>query len=224
MTLAAYDAFADWYEQWATWPSGMLQYARHLLPRRLDGARVVDAACGHGRLSRELAALGAEVTGVDLSGELVRKASADSEAPLVTYRHADFSRLDDWWDGRPFEGAACEMALMDIADLDGVIEAVATVLRPGGWFVTTLVHPCFPGGDSGLSSWPPDGGYSAEGFWQSADHNPDGVRIRLGSYHRTLATYVNTLVRHGLRIEGIAEAAEVVPRFLAIGCVRTRTE
>ena len=38
------------------------------------GKRVLDLACGHGRISRELARRGARVVGVDLSGALLDRA------------------------------------------------------------------------------------------------------------------------------------------------------
>jgi len=226
VTVSAYDAFAGWYEQWADWPTSLFGYARHLLPDRLVGQRVLDVACGHGRLSRDLRAAQAEVVGVDISSELINKAwaSTPSGDTCVSFQQADVADVDAWWDGTPFDGAACEMALMDIADLDGAIRAVATVLRPGGWFVASMVHPCFPGNDAGLSSWPPEEGYSHEGHWTSANHNPEGVRIRLGSYHRTLATYANTLIRHGFAIQAIAEPSDTLPQFLALGCRRQATE
>jgi SAM-dependent methyltransferase len=220
--VSAYDAVATWYEQWATWPPALFGYGRDLMPEPLAGQLVLDVACGHGRLSRELHTAGARVVGVDLSAELVAKAraSATESHQDISYHHADIADLDAWWDGTPFDGAACEMALMDIADLDGAAKAIEAVLRPGGWFAASLVHPCFPGNVSGLSSWPPEAGYSREGYWTSSRHNPDGVRIRIGSHHRTLSTYVNTLIRHGLQISAIAEPEDAQPQFLAIGCRR----
>ncbi len=41
------------------------------LPERLDGARVLDAGCGTGMMTQELAARGAEVVAVDISPSLV---------------------------------------------------------------------------------------------------------------------------------------------------------
>ena len=102
---------------------------------------------------------------------------------------------DEWWDGAFFDGAVCEMAMMDIEDLDGTVNAVAATVRPNGWFLISMVHPCFPGGETGLSSWPVGKSYFDEGRWTSPDHNPDGVRRRVGSSHRTLSTYLNTAHR-----------------------------
>jgi hypothetical protein len=40
---------------------------------------------------------------------------------------------------------------MDIDDLAGSLSTVAAVLRPGGWFAASIVHPCFPGNELGCS-------------------------------------------------------------------------
>ncbi len=84
-----------------------------------------------------------------------------------------------------FDGAICEMAVMDIDDIHGAVHSVGAVVRPGGWFVISMVHPCFPGDEVGLSSWPPEQCYFREGRWSSPAHNPQGVRVRVGSSHRT---------------------------------------
>jgi 2-polyprenyl-3-methyl-5-hydroxy-6-metoxy-1,4-benzoquinol methylase len=94
---ARYDRFADWYPAWVGDGNGLIaDGVGELLPASIQGARVLDVACGHGRASRALASLGADVLGVDISAELVARArSIEDEHPLgVTYRVADIARPD----------------------------------------------------------------------------------------------------------------------------------
>ena len=214
---ARYDGFVDWYEQWTGDGPGLVAEHAGLLGR-LAGSRVLDVGCGLGRLSRYLAGHGAMVVGLDVSRAMLARAR-QSGANGIDYLPGDVATPGEWWDGEPFDGCTCELALMDIDDLTGTLAAVAGVLRPGGWFVASIVHPCFPGNEDGLSSWPP-AGYDTEGWWTSADHNPDGARIRVGATHRKLSTYLNGLSQVGLELETLLEPAAVVPTFLLWRCRR----
>ena len=46
------------------------------------------------------------------------------------YFEADVADLDRWWDGTAFDGAVCEMAMMDIDDLPATLSAIATTVCP----------------------------------------------------------------------------------------------
>src|SRR5580692_6046742 len=182
---ARYDEFAEWYEQWSGDRPPLIAAQNGLLPG-VTGDRVLDIGCGHGRMCRHLAGLGADVTGVDISAAMLGRARAAGPAE-ITYLHAD----------------------------------VTAVLRPGGWFVASIVHPCLPGTERGASSWPPGQGYGSEGWWLSPeDHNPDGVRIRVGATHRKLSTYLNALIDAGLEAECFIEPPSPVPTYLLWRCRR----
>ena len=71
--LARYDEYAEWYEQWIGDAPPLIAAHSGLLPA-LTGKRVLDIACGQGRLSRYLARMGADVTGVDISAAMLSKA------------------------------------------------------------------------------------------------------------------------------------------------------
>jgi len=217
-TLARYDEHAEWYEQWIGDAPPLIAAQPGLLPG-LGGQRVLDIGCGQGRLSRYLAEAGADVTGVDVSAAMLGKARASGPAGIA-YLHADVTGSPTWWDGRPFDGCTCELALMDIDDLAGALATVTTVLCPGGWFAASIVHPCIPGGERNLSSWPPDEGYDREGWWTSPDHSPGGARIRVGATHRKLSTYLNALLDAGLTPEVFAEPPAQVPTYLLWRCRR----
>ncbi len=217
---ARYDDIADWYETWvADHGDGLIaEGVGELLPSPLEGVRVVDVACGHGRASRALARRGARVVGIDLSHELISSARRIEAAEIlgITYHAANVADASRWWDGEAFDGALCEMAVMDMNDFAAVVHAVAATLRSAGWFVISMVHPCFPGNEAGLSSWPPDRSYFDEGWWTSTDHNPEGVRLRVGSTHRTLSTILNTLIDSRFTIERVVEPPAPVPTYLLI--------
>ena len=216
--LARYDEFAEWYERWVGDSPPLIAAHADLLPPVAD-QRVLDIACGQGRMSRYLAQLGADVVGVDISAAMLGKARAVGPEDIA-YVCADVTRPPAWWDGRPFDGCTCELALMDIDDLAGTLSTITTVLRPRGWFVASITHPCFPGSEAGRSSWPPGQGYEAEGWWTSPDHNPGGVRIRVGATHRKLSTFLNALLEAGLEPERFVEPPALVPTYLLWRCRR----
>lgn len=216
-TQARYDEFAEWYEQWIGDAPPLIAAHAGLLPV-VTGRRALDIACGQGRMSRYLASSGADVTGADISAVMLGKARAAGPED-ITYICADVTAHPAWWDGRPFDGCTCELALMDIDDLPGTLSTV-TVLRPGGWFAASIVHPCFPGSERGRSSWPPGQGYESEGWWTSPDHDPDGVRIRVGATHRKLSTVLNALLGAGLQAERFIEPPAPVPTYLLWRCRR----
>jgi len=164
-------------------------------------------------MSRYLASLGADVTGIEVSAVMLGKARAAGPGN-ITCIHAEVTAHPAWWDGRPFGGCPCELALMDIYDLAGTLPAVRAVLRPGGWFAASIVHPCCPGSERGRGSWPPGQGYESEGWSISPDHDPGGVRIRVGATHRKLSTVLNALLDAGLQADRSVEPPAPVPAYL----------
>ena len=152
------------------------------------GLRVLDVACGHGRLTRELARRGAEVVGVDVSGNLLGKArEREREEPLgIRYVHADVA-MAGILGNRQFDKVTCSFGLSDIDDLEGAIAAVSAALRPGGHFVFSILHPCFAGGQNVSGSWPTAGSYYDEGWWTAQDALST-LRRQVGANHRMLST------------------------------------
>lgn len=182
----------------------------------VSGRRVIDIACGEGRGSRALANSGADVVGVDISPTLLEIGRGREAAePLgIDYRLGDAGGLD-WFDGRLFDAAVCNHGFADISDLGAALDTVARVLRPGGIFVFSILHPCCPGaGPTTPSAWPPDRGYGSEGWWLA--DNP-GMRGKVGSNFRTLSTYLNALIAKGFQLQEVAEPlSDEVPMFLVV--------
>jgi SAM-dependent methyltransferase len=101
------------------------------------GRLTLDLGCGEGRLTRDLAALGHRVVGVDLSPSMVQ--AARETDPSGEYVHADIAHL-------PFEAGAADLAiafmsLMDTDNMPDAMREIARVLEPGALLIATVVHP-----------------------------------------------------------------------------------
>lgn len=84
MQMSRYDEHAAWF---VSYSQHWTPTSSHHLPAHLDGAHVLDLACGWGPLSRILAERGADVTGVELSKPLLDQ--AQGARPRETRAHGD---------------------------------------------------------------------------------------------------------------------------------------
>lgn len=110
----------------------------------IRGLETLDVGCGEGRNTRLFAGLGARMTGVDISGEMIALAQAEEERePLgIRYHQAAYEDLSSFEPGS-FDLVVSTMAFMDGAGYaDGIREAFR-VLRPGGTLAFSIIHPCF---------------------------------------------------------------------------------
>jgi len=121
------------------WPS----VEKLLCPQ--PGEKLLDIACGNGLTSRRLAHAGATVVAFDFSEEMIRAAKTCLNDDQIDYRVIDATDADALraLGSRTFDGALCNMALMDMSDIRPLMNAVASLLRPGGRFVFSITHPCF---------------------------------------------------------------------------------
>lgn len=111
------------------------------------GMRVLDAACGNGMYARRLAAVGADVVAFDFAPNLVARAQAypPPETGAIDYRvldATDEAALRTLGEGT-FDAVSCQMALMDMPVIEPLMRAAYALLKPGGCFVFSLVHPAF---------------------------------------------------------------------------------
>jgi len=139
---SAYDQMGPIYAQHAADSASNAHYDRPATLAALgpvDGLRVLDAACGPGLYTRELLALGAEVTAFDASQVMVDLALAE-----VGSR----ARVDRAVLGQPlpyaddeFDRAVCALAIHYASDRRAAYAEFYRVLRPGGVLVISAGHP-----------------------------------------------------------------------------------
>jgi len=93
-----------------------------------------------------MAELGATIVAFDYSGEFVARARERTPTGAAIQYHsldaADPAALMALGATR-FDKATCTMALMDMPEIGPLFAALPRLLRPGGSFVFSVLHPCF---------------------------------------------------------------------------------
>src|SRR5207248_6911437 len=111
------------------------------------GQVILEIACGNGVFSRRLASIGAQVVATDFSAGFLELAKArTTEHPeRIAYRLVDATDEGQLLalGQRRFDAAVCNMALMDMVTIEPLMRALAQLLRSGGRFVFSLLHPAF---------------------------------------------------------------------------------
>ena len=168
------------------------------------GTRTLEIGCGEGRVSRDLAARGHHVTGVDLSPTLARHAKFADEHGA--YLSADAAAL-------PFRDATFDLAiaynsLQNVLDLHGAAREAARILSSGGRLCVCMTHPTtdaghFEGDDPG-AVFLLDKPY-LEPRWLEDTCARDGLTMTFAGPAYPLEEYSRALEHAGFLIELIRE-------------------
>ena len=140
--------FSDLAHRW--WdPGGEFRPLHEINPLRLEwierhaplaGKRVLDVGCGGGILAESMAALGAEVTGIDLSEKALRVAQLHLVQSGAKVRY-ELVAADELAKRRPgaFDVVTCMELLEHVPDPAAMVAACAALVKPGGRvFFSTL--------------------------------------------------------------------------------------
>jgi SAM-dependent methyltransferase len=179
---------------------------RELLPTLRD-KNVLDLGCGFGwhcRYAREQQAR--SVVGIDLSEKMLARARASTNDSAIEYRRLAIEDID--FSAGEFDVVLSSLALHYVEHFDLVCRKVHSCLVAGGTFVLSVEHPVFTarasqdwyyGGHGERLHWPLDH-YQEEGPRQARFLDHEVVK-----YHRTVATYVNTLLDSGFTLTKLSE-------------------
>lgn len=110
----------------------------------LKGKKVIDVGCGGGLLSEGMAALGADVTGIDLGEKAlgVAKLHLFESGLKVNYRHISAEEIARTEPGT-FDVVTCLEMLEHVPDPASIVRACAQMAKPGGtvFFSTISRNP-----------------------------------------------------------------------------------
>lgn len=152
------------------------------------GLKVLDVGCGTGRHAHRLAAMGAEVTGVDFSSGMLARARAKPGAERIRFVQHDLAQP------LPFEGGAfarvlCGLVVDHIADLEGLMRELGRVCAPDGRVVVTVMHPAM----------------MLKGVQARFRDPATDEEIRPASHPHVMSDYVMAALRAGLTIMHLGE-------------------
>jgi 2-polyprenyl-3-methyl-5-hydroxy-6-metoxy-1,4-benzoquinol methylase len=158
--------------------------------------KICDIGCGQGELSYRLHNLGAIVTGIDVSKNLLEFARKKTDKiDWICDNAMELSQISN----DSFDVVVSNLMLMDVPDFKAVFNSTYRVLEPGGVFVFVIMHPCF---QSPFSYTLEDGSRNVSTYstqhWKSKGSGT--LRSTLGAYHRPISHYINELLNTGFSI------------------------
>ncbi len=205
------DVFFDKYSNMSRSKNGLegageWHELKKMLPNFKD-KRVLDLGCGFGWHCRYAVENGAKsVIGIDISQKMLSEAKNKTKCGNIEYICMPIEDID--FPEESFEVVISSLALHYIKSFEDVLDRVYKCLSTGGDFVFSVEHPIF------TAQGPQDWYYDDKGnilHWPVDHYFTEGIRNAkfLGEevikYHRTLTTYLNSLIRKGFEITGVVE-------------------
>ncbi|MBC1484051.1 class I SAM-dependent methyltransferase [Listeria sp. FSL L7-1509] len=186
--------------------AGEWHEVKKLLPD-FNGKTVLDLGCGFGWHCIYAAEHGAKkVVGVDLSNRMLTEARQKTTSPVISYQQKAIEDMDI--EPESYNVVLSSLALHYVADFHSVCQKVSTNLKPNGTFVFSVEHPVFTAEGSqtfftdshGTSlHWPVDQ------YFNESLRTTTFLGEKVQKYHRTLTSYIQTLIQNGFQIKSIIE-------------------
>jgi SAM-dependent methyltransferase len=192
----------------------------------LGAARVLDLGCGFGRFCRYAREAGASrVLGVDISENMLARARAETDDPAIEYVLGSIDAQD--FAPASFDVAFSSLALHYLPDVAPPFDMVHRALAPGGRFVFSVEHPIYtaPSHPGWVTDESDDQVWPLNRYLDESARITDWLAPGVVKYHRTVATYVNTLIEQGFRIlhlEDWGPTTEQIAAWPEIGVERER--
>ncbi len=173
----------------------------------LKDKSILDLGCGFGWHSKYASENGAKsIVAIDSSVNMLEVAKDINSANNIDYLNMS---IEDMNFNNDFDLVISSLALHYIEDYRAVVKKVYNSLKTNGEFIINVEHPIFTAEGSqdwcyddkgNIKHFPVDNYYS-EGLRKANFLNEEVIK-----YHRTLTTYINTLITEGFTILSVIEA------------------
>lgn len=186
--------------------AGEWETLRSLLPD-FQGKRVLDLGCGYGWHCIYAAEHGAKsVTGLDISEKMLEVARGKTGDSRVRYVRGSIEGAN--FPENSFDLVLSSLALHYVEDFGSVVKRVRACLCAGGDFVFTAEHPVFTA--QGTQDWHYDGQgniqhFPVDRYFTEGERRANLLGEEVVKYHRTLTTYLETLLENGFELLHVKE-------------------
>ncbi len=162
-----------------------------------SGENILDLGCGYGFFTDYFKSIGAKTIGIDASEKMI-------EIARKRFPQSNFSVMDITtplaFENNQFDIIFSNLVLMDVENIDFIFSECKRILKTGGIFYYSIVHPAFYGG-----YWLKNQiGYKygrvmekyiepyhfANNFWGETEH-----------FHRSLSYYLNLASKYGFNLK-----------------------
>ncbi|PQA95789.1 SAM-dependent methyltransferase [Chryseobacterium shigense] len=183
------------------WPA-----LKKMLPD-FKGKNVLDLGCGFGWHCRYAIENGAKsVIGVDLSAKMLEKAKEINQLEGIEYVQEALEDLH--YPSGKFDMILSSLTFHYTESFDVVAQNIYNWLQPQGHFVFSVEHPVFTA--QGTQDWVYDEDkeklhWPVDHYFIEGKRDTTFLGENVIKYHRTLTTYLNTLLKLGFKINEITE-------------------
>lgn len=172
-----------------------------------DGRRVLDLGCGYGWHCLYAAENGAQsVLGIDISEKMLLAASEKNSHERIEYRRSAMEDLD--FPENTFDIVISSLAFHYVEDFELLVQNISRWMAPGGWFVFSAEHPVFTAYGSQDWFYDSDGNilhFPVDNYYYEGRRDAVFLGEKVTKYHRTLTSYLNTLLADGFELRHIVE-------------------
>ena len=174
--------------------------------------KILDLACGNGALSRKMAALGADVLGVDISDVFINKA-IERSGEGIRYQQLDATsseELSHLAKEEQFDAVVCSMALHDLPTIEPLLQSLSHLLKPQGSFIFTVPHPCFNSGEVRLNFFDERPSITRSNYIKPMHlemNSKPNQPVKQHCFHRSLTDIFGQLFSINMVLDGLKEPA-----------------
>lgn len=171
------------------------------------GKRVLDLGCGYGWHCGYAVHKGAAyVLGTDISEKMLETAREKNNDEKIEYMRCAMEDLD--FAEESFDIVISSLAFHYVEDFAGLVEKINRWLKAGGHFVFSVEHPVFTAYGSQDWYYDEEGDilhFPVDNYYYEGKREAVFLGEKVTKYHRTLTSYLNTLLEKGFILQNVTE-------------------